>query len=93
MKFTTINTSIGIDSKSILKQIENKDCQLKLSINAYIGEEDFDRHISINIAPEEDIYGFDIWLDLDIYQCELLAHKLHSLVHNRKQFLKNKMKE
>lgn len=84
MRFTAINTSIAIDSKRILKEME-------LGINAYIGEEDIDRHISINICPDDGINGFDIWMDLDIYQAELLSKKLEQLVWNRKKFLLDKM--
>ena len=91
MRFTAINTSIAIDSKRILKEMETNKCELGLGINAYIGEEDIDRHISINICPDDGINGFDIWMDLDIYQAELLSKKLEQLVWNRKKFLLDKM--
>ena len=64
------------------------ECKLNLSIYAYIGE-DFDRHISFNI-DEEDVNGFDIWMDIDIYQAELLGKKILQLVENRKQYLEAK---
>ena len=91
MRFTAINTSIAIDSKRILKEMETNKCGFELGINAYIGEEDIDRHISINICPDDSINGFDIWMDLDIYQAELLSKKLEQLVWNRKKFLLDKM--
>ena len=91
MRFTAINTSIAIDRKRILKELETNKCELELGINAYIGEEDIDRHISINICPDDGINGFDIWMDLDIYQAELLSKKLEQLVWNRKKFLLDKM--
>ena len=91
MRFTAINTSIAIDSKRILKELETNKCELELGINAVVGEEDIDRHISINICPDDGINGFDIWMDLDIYQAELLSKKLEQLVWNRKKFLLDKM--
>jgi hypothetical protein len=92
MRITAINTNISIDSKRILKQLKNNKCKLDLGINAYIGEEEFDRHISINVCPDDSVNGFDIWLDLDIYQAELLSKKLDELVMNRKRFLLDKMR-
>lgn len=91
MRFTAINTNIGIESERILNEIKKRECKLNLDIVAYIGEEDYDRHITLNICPEIETNGFDIWLDLDIYQAELLAKKLEQLVMNRKRFLLNKM--
>lgn len=93
MRFTAINTNIGIESERILNKIKKGECKLNLDIVAYIGEEDYDRHITLNICPEIEPNGFDIWLDFDIYQAELLSIKIQQLVSNRKAFLKNKMQE
>lgn len=91
MRIKAINTQIGIDDKSIIEQIQKNECELNLSICAYIGE-DFDRHISFNI-DEEDVNGFDIWMDIDIYQAELLGKRILQLVENRKEYLEAKLKE
>jgi hypothetical protein len=91
MRIKAINTAIGIDDKSIIEDIQKNECKLNLSICAYIGE-DFDRHISFNI-DEEDVNGFDIWMDIDIYQAELLGKKILQLVENRKQYLEAKLNE
>jgi len=94
MKFTTINSLINITQHDVLEEINSGSSEIDLTIHPYIEEESYSRHISLlisrNLDNEQDC---DIYLDLDIYQAELLAHKLHSLVHNRKVFLKSKMNE
>jgi hypothetical protein len=89
MRIKAINTVIGIDNKSIIEEIQKNECKLNLSIHAYIAE-DFDRYISFNI-DQEDVNGFDIWMDIDIYQAELLGKKILQLVENRKQYLEAKL--
>ena len=91
MRIKAINTQIGIDSTSILEQLKKNECNLNLSICAYIGE-DCDRYISIGI-DEEDVNGFDIWMDIDIYQAELFGRKILQLVENRKEYLEGKLQE
>jgi hypothetical protein len=91
MRIKAINTQIGIDNKRIIEDIKKNQCNLNLSIHAYIGE-DFDRHISFNI-DEEDVNGFDIWMDIDIYQAELLGKKILQLVENRKKYLQDNILE
>lgn len=86
MRITSINTQISIDNNHVVSKIIKNKCKLNLGLNVYIGEEDFDRHISLNIDDTE-VNGFDIWLDIDIYQAELLGKKILELVENRKQFL------
>lgn len=86
MRITSINTQISIDNNHVVSKIIKNKCNLNLGLNVYIGEEDLDRHISLNIDDTE-VNGFDIWLDIDIYQAELLGKKILELVENRKQFL------
>jgi len=93
MRFTTINTNVDITNDLAIESIPEHKTPFPLEISVYVEDENVSRHITINISPEIDIDGFDIWLDLDIYQAELLAKKLDSLVHGRKMFLRNKMKE
>jgi hypothetical protein len=63
MKFTSINTNLDITNK---KAINKKDKIFPLEISAYIEEENFSRHITLNISRDIETEGFDIWLDLDI---------------------------
>jgi hypothetical protein len=93
MKFTSINTNLDITNKTAIKAINKKDKIFPLEISAYIEEELFSRHITLNISPDIETEGFDIWLDLDICQAELLAMKIKELCINRRKFLINKMKE
>ena len=94
MKFTTINSLISITQDDALEEINNGSTKMDLTIHPYIEEEIYSRHISLLISRDSSsVQDCDIYLDLDIYQAELLAHKLHSLVHNRKLFLKSKMNE
>jgi hypothetical protein len=93
MKFTSINTNLDITNKTAIKAINKKDKIFPLEISAYIEEENFSRHITLNISPDIETDGFDIWLDLDICQAELLAMKIKELCINRRKFLINKMKE
>jgi len=93
MKFTAINTKVDIENDLAIKAITEKTDIFDLEISAYIEEENYSRHITINISPDIETDGFDIWLDLDIYQAELLAWKLKQLVKNRKQFLESKLNE
>ena len=94
MKFTTINSLISITQDDVLEKINKGETNIDLTIHTYIEEESCSRHISLLISRDSSSdQDCDIYLDLDIYQAELLAHKLHSLVHNRKVFLKSKMNE
>ena len=93
MRITTINTNCAIDSKTILRSLGKREKIHDLEITVYV-EEDFTRHITLNISPDMEYHnGFDIWLDVDIYQAELLGRKLLQLVENRKQYLESKLKE
>jgi hypothetical protein len=94
MKFTTINSLINITQHDVLEEINSGSSNIDLTIHPYIEEESYSRHISLLISRDSSSdQDCDIYLDLDIYQAELLAHKLHSLVHNRKVFLKSKMND
>ena len=93
MKFTAINTSLDITNDIAIKAIKKKEKIFPLEISAYIEEEKLSRHITLNISPDIETDGFDIWLDLDICQAELLAMKIKELCINRRKFLLNKMKE
>ncbi|WP_016988499.1 hypothetical protein [Flavobacterium sp. ACAM 123] len=93
MRFTTINSKLSIDDENALEKLRKKEGIYPLGISAYIQEESFSRHITLNICPDIEINGFDIWLDLDIYQAELLARKIDQLVSNRMAFLDKKFNE
>ena len=93
MKFTATNTNLDITNTIAIDAIMKKEKIFPLEISAYIEEENFSRHISLNISPDIETEGFDIWLDLDICQAELLAMKIKELCINRRKFLLNKMKE
>lgn len=91
MKFTAINTNLDITNTIAIEAMMKKGKIFPLEISAYIEEENLSRHITLNISPDIETEGFDIWLDLDIYQAELLSRKLQILVSNRKKFLENKL--
>lgn len=93
MKFTSINSLFNITDDRILKGIIKGNESASLSISAYI-EEDHTRHITLWISSEQTTDDdCDVYLDLDIYQAELFAKKLQSLVDDRKMFLEKKMNE
>ena len=93
MKFTAIKTNVDVTNVTALEGINKNENIFPLEISAYIEEEYFSRHITINISPDKETDGFDIWLDLDICQAELLAMKIKELCINRRSFLLDKMKE
>lgn len=94
MRFTSIKSSLSIEDESIIAKINDKGyLDTELTISASV-EQSGTRYISFWINHEsssED--ALDIYLDLDIYQAELFAKKLQSLVDERKMYLENKMKE
>jgi len=93
MKFTTINSLINITDENILKEINKGEAHLDLSISAYV-EESHTRHITFIVTNDSSSdLDCDIYLDMDIYQAELFAKKLQSLVDERKLFLETKMNE
>jgi hypothetical protein len=93
MKIIPINTTCTITDKKTLEKIDKQEKIYNLEISAYV-EQSFTRHITLNISPDGDCHdGFDIWLDVDIYQAELLGKKLLELVENRKQYLEAKFIE
>ena len=93
MKIIPINTTCTITDKKTLEKIDKQEEIYNLEISAYV-EESFTRHITLNISPDGDHHdGFDIWLDVDIYQAELLGKKILQLVENRKQYLQSKLNE
>ena len=94
MRITTINSTYTITDEKTLKNISKGDKIYNLEITAYIEEESRSRHITLNISPDSSITEqVDIWLDIDIYQAELLGRNLLQLVENRKQYLESKLKE
>lgn len=94
MKFTTINSLINITADDVLEKINKGETNIALTISPYIEEESCSRHISLLISSDSSSeQDCDIYLDLDIYQCELLSIKLMNLVNDRKMFLGNKMNE
>jgi hypothetical protein len=83
-RFTPINTAIDIQEKTYFKSKKDK---IELVLSAYI-EEKSSKHITINITEDiMDTDDFNIWLDLDIFQAELLSIKLKKLVEDRKYFM------
>ena len=92
MKFTTINSLINITQPDVLEKINKGETKIDLTIHPYIEEESCSRHISLLISRDSSSeQDCDIYLDLDIYQAELLSKKLEQLVWNRKKFLLDKM--
>jgi len=93
MNFTTIKSSICVTSNIVLEEAKTTPgYKGDLSMSVYVEEEDESRHITFNI--DHDIHeGVDVFLDMDIYQAELLGKKILELVNNRKEFLENKFKE
>ena len=88
-KFEPINTAVDIQEETYLK---SKNKNIDLCLSAYI-EEKSSRHITINIT-ENLMYcdDFNIWLDMDVFQAELLAKKLLLLVEDRKIFMSQILK-
>ncbi len=93
MRIIPINTTYTVTDTETLEKITKGEKIYNLEISAYV-EESFTRHITLNISPNGDYHdGFDIWLDVDIYQAELLGRKLLQLAENRKEYLQAKLKE
>lgn len=92
MKIIPINTTCTITDKKTLEKIDKQEEIYNLEISAYV-EESFTRHITLNISPDIETEGFDIFLDVDIYQAELLGKRILQLVENRKQYLETKLNE
>jgi hypothetical protein len=92
MKIIPINTTCTITDKKTLEKIDKQEKIYNLEISAYV-EESFTRHITLNISPDIETEGFDIFLDVDIYQAELLGKRILQLVENRKQYLETKLNE
>jgi hypothetical protein len=94
MRITTINSTYTITDEKTLENISKGEKIHNLEITAYIEEESRSRHITLNISPNNSIIEqVDIWLDVDIYQAELLGKKILQLVENRKQYLEAKLNE
>ena len=56
-------------------------------ITTYV-EEKQTKHITFNITENNiDTDDFNLWLDIDVYQAELLAKKILRLVEDRKEFM------
>lgn len=79
-----ISTAIDIQEKFYNETKKNKP---DLILRTYI-EEKTSKHITINITNDilyED--EFNLWLDIDICQAELLAKKLQLLIDDRKKYM------
>jgi len=95
MRVTSINTAYNITNKKYLERLNNGQKIDNLTINPYVEENDT-RHITINISPTICIIEdgeVDIWIDIDIYQAELLGKRILSLVADRKEYLEAKLNE
>ena len=83
-RFTPINTAIDVQEDTYKKI---KKSNIELCLHAYI-EQEGTKYITLNISENLlDSDDFNIWLDLDIYQAELLAKKLTQLVEDRKEYM------
>ena len=83
-KFEPINTAVDIQENIYMKSKKDK---IELVLSAYV-EEKSSKYITLNITENiMDADDFNIWLDLDIFQAELLALKLKKLVEDRKMFM------
>lgn len=78
------STAIDIQEKFYNETKKNKS---ELILRTYI-EEKTSKHITINITNDT-LYEdeFNLWLDIDICQAELLAKKLQLLIDDRKKYM------
>lgn len=83
-----INTVIDIHPEDFIKEEGGKiDSKETLRLNAYV-EEKSSRHITIHMSPDPERFEtFDVWLDIDIYQAEVLGKGILALVEQRKKYI------
>jgi len=83
---TPLNTNLDVCEEVISLLVEKK-YKPEFVITAYV-EEKQTKHITFNITENNiDSDDFNLWLDIDIYQAELLAKKILCLVAERKKFM------
>ena len=78
-----IYTAIDIQEEFYIKTKKNKP---ELVLLPYI-EEKSSNFITINITDDLGVDDFNLWLDIDICQAELLAKKLQLLIDDRKKYM------
>ena len=78
-----ISTAIDIQEEFYIKTKKNKP---ELVLLPYI-EEKSSNFITINITDDLGVDDFNLWLDIDICQAELLAKKLQLLIDDRKKYM------
>ena len=78
-----ISTVIDIQEEFYIKTKKNKP---ELVLLPYI-EEKSSNFITINITDDLGVDDFNLWLDIDICQAELLAKKLQLLIDDRKKYM------
>lgn len=83
---TPINTNLDICEETV-ELLKEKKYKPSFVISAYV-EEKATKYITLNITENNiDSDDFNLWLDIDIYQAELLSNKILSLVKERKEFM------
>lgn len=78
-----ISTAIDITEEFYIQTKKNK---TQLVLLPYI-EEKSSEFITINITDYLGADDFNLWLDIDICQAELLAKKLQLLIDDRKKYM------
>ena len=79
-----ISTTIDIQEDFYNKTKKNKP---DIILRTYI-EENSSKFITINITSDSSYEDeFNLWLDIDICQAELLAKKLQLLIDDRKKYM------
>jgi len=87
MKCITPLNSILDVCEEVVSLLSDKKYKPDFVVTAYI-EEKQTKHITFNITENNiDSDNFNLWLDIDIYQAELLAKKILCLVEDRKVFM------
>ena len=97
MNIKPLNTIIAIDNTKFIKKIINKEKEkhTPLLLSAFVEDDSFSEHITINICPDPEILdgGFDIFIDYDLTQAELLMKRLKFLIDNRKRFIERDLEK
>jgi len=83
---TPLNSILDV-CEEVVSLLSDKKYKPDFVVTAYV-EEKQTKHITFNITENNiDSDNFNLWLDIDIYQAELLAKKILCLVEDRKVFM------
>ena len=83
---TPLNSNLDI-CEEVISLLAEKKYKPDFVITTYV-EEKQTKHITFNITENNrDTDDFNLWLDIDVYQAELLAKKILRLVEDRKEFM------